>query len=455
MTLQYCIYTQREHETHAALVVEEQKCLAKQTAADIAAGASYGLLARCNAATHFGQWAITEGLMLVPKMIAIGIELLSSDDVAFTKKFYQKTSAVYWKAIRAAADQALVMAGAVIVPEILYGNLQLHRSLFSVELSDFIASAPSLSRICRNILCDYPQFGDLVCLWNLLGLDRSLWKKELEQAALHLFETKQATGSELLNPESDTFRKLLFSQTSKTLSQELDRACAQGRLTEGLLKKMTPFACNCLFNFLAPATQTAVLNRAPHLKETFESPALDVINITEAYIGCRFLPLHTFQIYQLLFERMKLARDGLLKLELYTADDIEACDDGAYTAIVYLAICYLVDGATLIEDGGIQFTAANGLQIALKNDEQFFGARAWFVELKQLLLQLDKNQTEVLLINLRSGSIEDEDDQRVKECFGLICRCKLEIIDTKVMSLDRLRDQDKTPWGEVFTVKDV
>lgn len=411
-------------------------------------------------------WVLSEAVQFVPRMISLGIGLAHSEKAGLTTEFIGRIAKVYTLAIKTTLAQLGLAIGGIVLPELVYQKLELHKALFSLELKALVETLPEFPYVANKPRSIFPPVDSLVQLYQRLGMTNEQFRQDLSSLLRDTYDHDQKVGTQILSPSSDYFQRAFFSVLFTKIATELNRRQDNGTFAQELVRHINPGAWIPLITMLTPQTQLQLFTHIPTLEVELQNDRGYALAFERA-TGYRYRsPFNTAACNHLL-DKMKVANGELIKEKIFTAEEIMQMEGSAFGAIITLGLFKFVDEASLetsLETNpllALIVTTASGQRITLKSPEQFFETQSKLVELKQELIKLWGEQRKALferccgseesVIKAKKSLHPLFNNPAVVKCFNLLVGLKHGVVEKK-MNTDRLRPQDVTAWGEAFEV---
>lgn len=390
----------------------------------------YALSARVIAAAGQVFWTVNEVIQFVPRMIGLTVGVAYSE-----KPSLSRAAEVYGLYFKTLGAQAALGTAACVLPELSHYALELHKPLFSLQLSSLIQTMPDLPHVQKDIRKAYPAIDSVAQLYRRLGLSNQQWKQEVEAAVLAAYQKDPSKGPAYLTTSTKEFQRVFFHTIFFTTAEKFNRDGISREVVDGLHPKIW----SEIAEYLTPENKVQLVER---LKETIIDHEINnyFLDFYKRMTGFAFRSENTTAILRLLLEKMKEVKGDMVKEKRCTQDDIESMSSEVMTPLRRRAFLKLIDEATLNGDA-ITFGG-----VTLTEDFQFFGEKQKLVELKKAYEAIKKEERTVF-----AGFCHGEEPYGIyKPCAVLLGDFYYHVLERLTKNPDDLDPFSVIDWGSAF-----
>lgn len=460
MRVQETCHVQKSHEQLASLVDREFQCWNGRKILQIPSNAIgigvYAVSARVLAAYYGAFWALGEAITLLPRMVTLGASVVAID--GFSSKCAQRIMKVYATSLGITALQGASFVAAMTLPEFFYGHLKAQKTFFLHHSEAFIQTLPDLPEVYRPV---YKVFGvnlfdSLSAMWLDLGFTNYEYKNALKLEFCKRYQQKPESGSELLDPSSNIFRKSLFTVLSSQVVSTLNERAKQKAITEKDIDNLDCKTYAWMYTELSKEAREQIGALRPELEDGLEDVVQHAGALFELLTDYRYRAPQSVMLSELLLHNMKQARDSLLATKTFTEDDIAEMMEAPMCAINCQGIFRFANSIELSSDENphVILNAVDGKELRIRDDIQFFAMRQPLIELHRAIKELTPSELVLLKRELSFKNERETNNEKIVKVYRMLVTLKYQI-EKQVMATEKLRPQDQTSWIEAFTVEEV
>ncbi len=428
------------HSIGAEIVQRERDAFEKKNLLSCVTLPTFAITARVIAAASQVLWLVHETVNFLPRMLRITYSLAENSSTPLSPQFFHKAGSIYGLYLKTVGAQFLTGTLAVVAPEIAYGSLELQKPLFALQLEAFLQTLPDLPHVQKHVRETYPTVETLVTLYTRLGFTNTHWKKALHRTIKKINDFDPIQASQFLTTKTRLFQEGYYQALASLVSERLNQFQREKKFDRAVIEGLDPAVWLTIQGFMRDETKEQLIGllkeMIPNAENTNIYIALHKQIVSEyrtldALLGC-----------QVLFEKMKGAREELVAKELFTNDDIIAMYGESYDAVLTLGILRFIESGQ-VKDTTITFTAVDGRRCSFSRDLQFFGEKRAISLAKDLILTLTATDKEDLLQIICGKDVAAS--QAVHQCYQLIQGIKTRTIDKKIAS------ENTIAWAKVFS----
>lgn len=428
----------RVHTLYSELVHKEMDGFRCTSVKALVRTPIYAVSVRVTALFCHAYWVTYHVVHFFPKMIGIGIGLAVARPVGLP--FYQRAAHVYTLYFKTIAATFVLGSLACVIPEITHYSLELHKSLFSLQLKAFVETLPILPHVSKSVKVNHTD--SLALLYSRLHLSDAMFKNDLLYNIKAAYELDPKLASNLVTTDSKEFQDLFKQTLIRLTAAKLNQLQEQNRLSSKMIEGLNSFDLwKAMMARLDPRTRLQVIEL---LAQCIPNPEgnKEFTTLYSLYTGFTYRDPKSVSVLRQLVTHMIEARDALLEAKKFTKSEVA----DFYTAlnpITLLGILRLLDSASLagknIRLGDALFT----------KDYHFFEQKGNLVLLKEKLLVLTHGQRDEL--NARCSTDDYiELGAPAKECYNLLWKLKSQI-DQKTHNRG-LNEASSVNFMEVFAI---
>ncbi len=427
------------HSICADIIHHERVAFEKKSLVSLVTVPTFALTARVIAAASHVLWLVHETVNFLPRILRITYGLSEQSPSPLSPQFFHKAGSIYGLYLKTVGAQFITATLAVVAPEISYGALELQKPLFALQLEAFLQTLPDLPHVQKHVRAAFPAVDTLAALYTQLGFSNTQWKKALHRTIKKISDFDPIQASQFLTTKTKLFQEAYYQALASLVCERLNQYQRENRLDRGVIEGVNPSVWTTIQGFMRDETKEQLIlllkETIPDAENNNHYIALHKQIVSEyrtidALLGC-----------QVLFEKMKEAREELIDKEFFTKDDIIAMYGESYDAVITLGILRFVESGTLREQS-ITFTAKDERRCSFSRDLQFFGEKKAVFSAKQLLLTCSPQEKEQLLQIIAGKEVACS--QKVTQCYQLLQGIKTRTVDKKIAS------ENTISWAAVF-----
>ncbi|MCE5293369.1 MAG: hypothetical protein LLF94_01985 [Chlamydiales bacterium] len=442
-------FESKVHNICADLMQREITAISQFSIGSVVKVPVFAITARVVAATAQAFWIVKQTIHFFPHMIGIGVGLAMSEKATFSRQYFQRAAGVYGLYFKTLGAQMALGSVAILAPEISHNVLELHKSLFSLQIEAFLQTLPDLPHVQKDIRKGYAPIDSVVHLYRRLGLPDEDWRDSLRMTIQNAYQSDPHIGAKYLSTDSKELREAFMLHLFYFAACRLNDMQKKGQFTKAIVEDLHPDIWWHMKDFLEPETKARTIS---HLKEVVVDYEVNpyFLYAYKNFTGFNFRKPETTQVLNLLLAKMGESRDVLIATKKFTIKQIENYE--TLSEITLDGIVRMFDAShLLVEDPTtIVFTTAGKTEVTFNHSWDFFGAQKLLVQVKQALNQLDAAGKAELYAFCLGHSAEGA-SLPVKDAINLLQKLKGDVIDKK-MNITDLDDASKIEWHRVFTV---
>ena len=163
-------------------------------------------------------------------------------------------------------------------------------------------------------------------MWTALGFSDSLWRDLVQEELWKEYQLHPTAGTEILDLTSEEFRKRYLAALYRHIAKTLHEGGSIERLD------LTTFIM--LYNILSSVVKDRVFAAKPGFAMQLEDEKSEEAILFKQVTGYRFLSAARVRQTRVLIEKMKEAKQELIKEKIYSNDDIEMQWGGSFAAVI-------------------------------------------------------------------------------------------------------------------------
>ncbi len=383
-------------------------------------------------------WTLTQTILVLPDIIGLTALLGTSSQAGLTVSFCKRATHVYGLYFKAVAAQFALGTLACVIPEITHYKLELHKSLFSLQLEAFIQTLPDFPHISKAVRKNSGSIESLALLAMRLNISDDEWKRALITKIKAEYSNTPGDGYKYLFTESDVFQKIFKKTICELATEKLNQLHAAGTLHQNIITGISPVVWITLQDDLNMGTKVRLVELLKHDISDLEVNRF-FLDFFKHVTGCTYRSLRTTAVLKNLLEHMKLARQELIDKKSFTADEIADQWGASYDAVTQLGLLLFFKAAT-IEGDEITFGTTT-----LSKGYHFYGKKDEFIKVKRWLDAV-KGEYESLYQHIIGNSNANLSPNAML-AYHVFGDFKAAVIS---MNNDGLEKKCEISWGDAF-----